>query len=34
MAETKTGYEQDYDLRLEEFKLKAQNDAQRSKLNN
>ncbi len=31
MAETKTGYEQDYDLRLEEFKLKAQNDAQRSK---
>jgi hypothetical protein len=32
MAETKTGYEQDYDLKLEEFKLKAQNDAHRSEL--
>ena len=31
MAESKTVYEQDYDLKLEDFKLQAQNDAQRSK---
>lgn len=31
MAESKTAYEQDYDLKLEDFKLQAQNDAQRSK---
>ena len=31
MAETKTAYEHDYDMKLEDFKLKAQNDAQRSK---